>query len=167
MGGLKPHKTPRKRAVQHGTALAHSTLSNRPFSPHKETPVPLQNPNGYADKTADFMAFFAEAKRRELRPLVTPALLAEHAEDPRGDQSPHSTALQDVLNYLHALPIDGKSFAYAEVPYQRYKLGLLRGRGNAPTLDDPRVFATEREAVHAVFLQRLVALGLLDAEAAK
>jgi len=129
--------------------------------------VPLQNPNGYADKTADFMAFFAEAKRRELRPLVTPALLAEHAEDPRGDRSPHSAALQDVLNYLHGQPTDGKSFAYAEVPYQRYRVGLLRGRGKAPTLDDPREFATEREAVHAVFLQRLVALGLLDAEAAR
>lgn len=129
--------------------------------------MPLHNPNGYADKTADFMAFFAESKRRELRPLVTPELLAEHAEDPRGDRSPHSAALQDILNYLHALPIDGKSFAYAEVPYQRYRLGLLRGRGNAPSLDDPRVFATEREAVHAVFLQRLVALGLLDAEAAR
>jgi hypothetical protein len=141
--------------------------TQRLLSPPKETPVPLQNPRGYADKTADFMAFFAEAKRRELRPLVTPALLAEHAEDPRGDRSPHSTALQDVLNYLHGQPTDGKSFAYAEVPYQRYRVGLLRGRGKAPTLDDPREFATEREAVHAVFLQRLVALGLLDAEAAQ
>jgi len=130
-------------------------------------PVPVRNPNVYVDKTADFMAFFNEAKRRELKPLVTAALLAEHAEDPRGDRSPHSTSLQDVLNYLHGLPTDGKSFAYAELPYQRYRLGILRGRGKAPTLDDPRAFATERAAVHAVFLQRLVALGLLDAEAAK
>ena len=129
--------------------------------------MPLRNPAEFRDKTLDFMAFFADARRHELKPLITPALLAEHAEDPRGDQSPHSTALQDVLNYLHGLPTDGKSFAYAEVPYARYRLGILRGRGKAADLSDPRVFATEREAVHAVFLQRLVALGLLDAEGAK
>ena len=111
------------------------------------------------------MAFFADARREALKPMITPALLAEHAEDPRGDRSQHSTALQEVLNYLHGLPTDGKSFAYAEVPYARYRLGILRGRGKAPDLSDPRVFATEQEAVHAVFVQRLTMLGLLDTAA--
>lgn len=125
--------------------------------------MPLRSPTDYEDKNVHWMAFFADARHRELKPLITPALLAEHAEDPRGDRSRHSAALQDVLNYLHGLPTDGKSFAYAEVPYARYRLGILRGRGKAPDLSDPRVFATEQEAVHAAFLQRLVALGLLDA----
>lgn len=129
--------------------------------------MPLRKPTDYADKTADWLSFLATVRQRELKPLITPALLAEHAEDPRGDKTPHSAALQDVLNYLHGLPTDGKSFAYAELPYQRYRVGILRGRGNAPSLDDPREFATESECVHAVFLQRLVALALLDAEAAR
>ena len=125
--------------------------------------MPLRTPADYEDKNGHWMAFFAKARHEALKPLVTPALLAEHAEDPRGDRSQHSAALQEVLNYLHGLPTDGKSFAYAEVPYARYRLGVLKGRGKAPDLSDPRVFATEQEAVHAAFLQRLVVLGLLEA----
>ena len=47
------------------------------------------------------------------------------------------------------------------VPYQEYKLGIMRARGNAPSLTDSRTFKSEREAVHAVFVQRLVQMGLL------
>jgi hypothetical protein len=63
------------------------------------------------------------------------------------------------------MPVDGKSFAYVQAPYQAYKLGLMRARGNAPSLEDPRTFASEREAVHAVFMQRLVQMGLWSGEA--
>jgi branched-chain amino acid transport system permease protein len=124
--------------------------------------MPVRNPNDYRDKTADFMDFFNRARVRELAPLVDTALLVEHAEDPRGGDTPHSAALQDVLNHLHYMPTDGKSFAYAEVPYQRYRLGILRARGTPPSILEDRVFASEREAVHAVFLQRLTQMGLLD-----
>lgn len=123
--------------------------------------MPLTHPDDYRDKTADWLALFARKRREALAPLVNEALLREHAEDPRGGDTPHSFALQDVLNYVHNLPTDGKSFAYAEVPYQRYRVGITRARGTAPTLLDAREFASEREAVHAVFLQRLEALGLL------
>jgi len=124
--------------------------------------MPLRDPNDYRDKTADWLALFAEKRRRALAPLVTPALLREHEEDPRGGDTPHGFALQDVLNYLHGMPIDGKSFAYAEVPYRRYRLGLMRARGNAPSFPDERVFDSERAAVHAVFLERLRTLGLMS-----
>ena len=40
-----------------------------------------------------------------LRPLITPELIAEHRRTPLGQ---HSEPLQRVLNYLGALPIDGK-----------------------------------------------------------
>lgn len=124
--------------------------------------MPLRNPNDYRDKTADWLALFADKRRQALAPLVTPALLREHEEDPRGGESPHSFALQDVLNYMHNLPTDGKSVAYAEQPYQRYRLGIMSARGSAPHFPDAREFSSEREAVHAVFLQRLRALGLVS-----
>ena len=124
--------------------------------------MPLRNPQDYRDKTADWLEFFAERRRAALKPLVTPALLAAHAEDPRGADTPHGPALQDVLNYLHNQPTAGKSFAYAEAPYARYRLGHMQGRGQPPVLNDGPVHASEREAVHAVFIARLVALGLLD-----
>ena len=123
--------------------------------------MPIRDPNKYRDKTADWMTFYTKTRCRELKPTVTPALLAEHAEDPRGGASRHSPALQDVLNFVHAEAIDGKAFAYAEVPYQKYRLGILRGRGVAPEIRRDRAFKTEREAVHAVLLERLGTLGLL------
>lgn len=126
--------------------------------------MPITDPAAYRDKTADWMDFFARVRRDALRPLVTSALLAEHAEDPRGGDSPHGHALQDVLNYVHNQPTVGKSFAYAEVPYRRYRLGIMQGRGMAPVFPDDRVFDSERAAVHAVFLQRLAAFGLRDGE---
>lgn len=125
--------------------------------------MPLRHPADYRDKTADWMDFFARQRRAALRPLITPALLAEHAEDPRGGDTPHGHALQDVLNYVHNLPTDGKSFAYAEQPGARYRVGILRARGTAPLLPAGPTYASEREAVHAVFLERLRSLGLLDA----
>lgn len=124
--------------------------------------MPLKEPTRYRDKTMDWMAFFAEARASALRPLITRELLAEHAEDPRGEDTPHSQALQAVLNYLHNMPTDGKSFAYAELPYQRYRVGVMQARGMSPVFQEDRVYASEREAVHAVFLQRLKAHGLLD-----
>ncbi len=127
----------------------------------------LRNPGDYRDKTADWMAFFARQRRAALRPLVTPALLAEHEEDPRGGETPHSHELQDVLNYVHNLPTDGKSFAYAEQPYARYRVGILAARGEAPQFPAGPSYASEREAVHAVFLERLRSLGLLDGEEGK
>ncbi|MCC7122157.1 MAG: hypothetical protein IT493_11425 [Gammaproteobacteria bacterium] len=127
--------------------------------------MPLRNPNDYRDKTADWLAFFANRRRQALAPLVTPALVREHEEDPRGGDTPHGFALQDVLNYVHNMPTDGKSFAYAEVPYRRYRLGIMHARGHTPTFPDDRVFTSEREAVHAVFLERLCTLHLTtDAE---
>lgn len=129
--------------------------------------MPLKDPRDYRDRTADWMQRFAEIRQRQLAPCVTPALIAEHAEDPRGGDTPHSHDLQDVLNYLHYMPVDGKSFVYAAVPYQTYKLGIMRARGNAPLLADSRTFSSEREAVHAVFMQRLGQMGLLAGDGEK
>ncbi len=123
--------------------------------------MPVSNPNDYRDKTADFMDFFARTRQRALAPLVDAALIAEHREDPRGGDTPHSHALQDVLNHLHYMPTDGKSFAYAEQPYRQYRLGVLRARGTPPVIFDDRSYASEREAVHAVFMARLAKLGLI------
>jgi hypothetical protein len=68
-----------------------------------------------------------------------------------------------VLNHMHGLPIDGKTFVFAAVPYKEYRIGILHSRGVAPTILRDRAFSTENEAVHAVFLQRLNSLGLFPA----
>lgn len=130
--------------------------------------MPIRNPNDYRDKSADWLALYAAKRREALAPRVTPALLHEHEADPRGGDTPHGSDLQDVLNHVHNMPTDGKSFAYAEVPYERYRVGIMHARGAAPSWPDTRVFTSEREAVHAVFLARLRTLGLVsDAEGSR
>jgi len=123
--------------------------------------MPLSDPHRYRDKTADRMAWFMRTRQRELRPLITPELIAEHMRDPSGATTHHSTQLQEVLNLLRSAPTTGKPFAYIEVPYKRYRIGRMRGRGHAPDIARGPVYDNERAAIHAVFLARLDWLGLL------
>ena len=123
--------------------------------------MPLRDPGGYRDKSADWLDFFARQRQRELSIAITPELIQEHREDPRGGESRHSPALQDVLNHVHNQPTDGKTFVYVAVPYQKYYLGIMRARGTAPTIMRDREFSSEQEAIHALFVHRLESLGLL------
>ena len=125
--------------------------------------MPIRDPGKYRDKTTDWIEFYNRVRQRELAPLVTDSLIAEHHDDPRGIHKRHGHALHDVLNHMHGLPIDGKTFVFAAVPYKEYRMGVLSSRGAAPVILRDRTFSTENEAVHAVFLQRLKSLGLFPA----
>lgn len=122
--------------------------------------MPLSDPRRYRDKTADWMRWFSADRRRHLSTLVTPALINEHAADPRGGDTPHSAALQEVLIALRSAPTVDKPFAYIEIPYRRYRLGRMQGRGKRPVIVPGKVYDSERAAIHAVFLARLAWLGL-------
>ena len=126
--------------------------------------MPVVDPLRYRDKTVAWWEFFLRQRAAELAPLVTPEVLAEHLADPRGANRPHSHALRQVLDFIHNQPTDGKSFAYMVKPYTDYRLGVMQARGTAPTIEDDVAYASEREAVHAVFLERLRRLGLLTAD---
>ncbi|MEQ8233610.1 MAG: hypothetical protein RLW61_20370 [Gammaproteobacteria bacterium] len=124
--------------------------------------MPVVDPLCYRDKTVAWWEDFLRRRAAELAPLVTPAVLAEHLADPRGARQPHSQALRELLDFIHNQPTDGKSFAYAARPYAEYRLSVMHGRGSPPTIVAEAAYATEREAVHAVFLERLQRLGLLS-----
>lgn len=126
--------------------------------------MPIEEPTKYQDKTGDWMAFFNEVRSRELSAMLTPEIIAEHKDDPRGQETRHSEVLQQILNHIHNLPTDGKSFVYAEVPHHKYKMGIMHARGIAPTIFHDTVYSNEKEAVHAVFLQRLEQLGISRGE---
>jgi len=123
--------------------------------------MPVIDPNRYADKTIAWNSEFLRRRAAELTPLIDAALLEEHRRDPRGVQTPHSFALRQVLDFIHNQPTDGKSFVYAETPYREYRVGVMHGRDRAPSIDGTIGYDNEREAVHAVFVERLKALGLL------
>lgn len=123
--------------------------------------MPLSDPATCRDKTQDWMSYFSASRRDALAQLVTPELIAEYHNDPSGSNTRHSPALQEVLIFLRTQPVEGKPFVYVEEPHRKYRIGRMQGRGKAPEILGAEVFATEREAIHAVFLHRLRWLGLL------
>ncbi|MGH8013882.1 MAG: hypothetical protein ACREQ4_15450 [Candidatus Binataceae bacterium] len=88
-----------------------------------------------------------------LRPLITPDLIAEHARDPLGD---HSDALKRVLNYIRRTDINGALVVICSVPFKEWRVARLAAmRERAPAFIDSHTFASEAEAMHAVFLMRV------------
>jgi len=91
--------------------------------------------------------------RESLRPLITDGLIAEHRRQPRGQ---HSDALARVLNYFRRAPLTRKYVVVCIRPHKEWKIAELSGvRGDPPRVIDDRSFASEAEALHAVFLQRV------------
>jgi len=108
------------------------------------------------------MEFFSQRRLEQLKPWITPELLAEYRADPNGAHG-RSKELGQVLNFLRSRPLENKVFAYAEVPFERYRLGMLHAeRGVAPDIDMTATYPTEDEALYAVFVRRLEMLGLLS-----
>jgi branched-chain amino acid transport system permease protein len=124
--------------------------------------MPLRDPERYRDPGEDWLREFRARRVAALRPLVTPALLEEHRRSPRG---PHGPELQQVLNFVRgpAAPLEGRAFVHVHEPYRAYGLARIAARGARTVPIERGPFASEREAHHAAFLERLVAHGLLDA----
>ncbi|MSO73808.1 MAG: hypothetical protein EXQ99_01465 [Alphaproteobacteria bacterium] len=127
--------------------------------------MPVSDPAGCRDKTGDWLAHFATARLRKLKPQVKAGLLAEFELDPAGAANRHSAALQQLLNFTRSVPIQGKTFVYVAQAAQTYRVGILQGRGNAPRFVDDRHFRDEMTAVRAAFRHRLAALGLIESGA--
>jgi hypothetical protein len=87
-----------------------------------------------------------------VRALIDDSLIDEHRRAPRGS---HSDRLARVLRYFRSQPIAGKLIAIEEIPWRRYRIGVLTGvPGQAATLLDDS-YATYDEALHAIFLRRV------------
>jgi len=111
-----------------------------------ETPV-------IVDKTLEVYARWDARMKASLRPLVSEELIAEHARSPWGQ---HSDALERVLNYFRRGSERGKYAVLCTRPHAEWRVIAMSGeRGKPPRFLDDRRFSSEREAVHAVFLERL------------
>ncbi len=90
--------------------------------------------------------------------LVTPELIEEHR---RASDGMHSPALALLLAHLRQSPVAGKLVVHASSPGREWRILRLSGEQAVPhDTSDPRVFRSEAEAVHAVFLERVDALRL-------
>lgn len=113
------------------------------------------------DKAFHYYERFDGALRVQLRELATEEIVAEHRTNPLGRLGPQSDALRRLLNYFRRQPQAGKLVVVAVEPWREYRLARLgAARGEAPTILDAPVFATEEEALHGVFLERLRDLGV-------
>lgn len=95
-----------------------------------------------------------DAKQRaKIKALITDELIAEHEAKPLGQ---HSDTLERILQYFRRQPQAGKYIIVATKPWQEYRIGVLSGvRGEPATLLDGPTFASEEEAMHGIFLQRV------------
>lgn len=108
------------------------------------------------DRQLEVYELFDRRARERTAALVTDAVIAEHEADPAG---PHSDQLQRVLRYMRRAPIPGKYVVVAVRPWHEYRVAVLTGvHGEAPTVLDDGPYATEEEAMHAVFLRRVADL---------
>jgi branched-chain amino acid transport system permease protein len=105
------------------------------------------------DRQLQVYADFDAKLRERIKSLVTPELIAEHAERPLGQ---HSDALERVLSYFRRQPQAGKYIIVATKPWEEYRIGVLSGvRGEPATILDGPTFASEDEALHGIFLRRI------------
>ncbi|MEK6443725.1 hypothetical protein [Pseudonocardia sp. T1-2H] len=108
------------------------------------------------DRQLEVYALFDRRARERTLALVTEDVIAEHGANPAG---PHSDPLQRVLRYMRRAPVPGKYVIVAVRPWREYRMAALTGvHGEAPEVLDDGPFATEEEAMHAVFLRRVADL---------
>jgi branched-chain amino acid transport system permease protein len=104
------------------------------------------------DKDIIYMRRFDKMQRDFLKTLVTEEVIEEHRRSPLGQ---HSEALERLLNYFRRQPQVDKYAIVAIELYKSYRIIAMSGqRGVAPRIVEDRIYATEEEAYHAVFLRR-------------
>lgn len=117
--------------------------------------MPISDPAQCRDHSEDWLAYFHRRRGAEILDLIDDELIDEHARNADQKLGHHSTNLHLVLNYFRAAPIIGKEFVYAAEPHGEYRVGVVTARGTAAELLDDKTYATEQEAIHAVFLARV------------
>lgn len=105
------------------------------------------------DRQHQVYAMFNARLRADIRRLVTPALIEEHRQAPLG---PYSDALGRVVNFFRRPPHYG---LYSPVPMRQWQIiALPITPGSDPTPLDEVRYASEADAIHAVFLRHIAEL---------
>jgi len=112
------------------------------------------------DHEVEIFRLFMKNACAEMKPMVTDAIIEEHAADPLGR---HSLDLEHLLVFMRQLPQEDKLVILAEEQDRRFRLFRLSGVRSLPgQIVGEKVYESEEEALHAGFLQRLADLGLLE-----
>lgn len=87
-----------------------------------------------------------------VRALIDDGLIEEHRRAPRG---PHSDRLARVLRFFRSQPIPGKLIVIEEIPWERYRIGVLTGVPGRAATPLEGFYGSYDETLHAIFRRRV------------
>jgi branched-chain amino acid transport system permease protein len=91
--------------------------------------------------------------REHLKTLVTSEIIEEHRQTLNGQ---HSEPLERLLVYFRTRPQEEKYAIMAADRFGGYRIVALSGhRGVAPRLVEDKIYSTQDEACHGVFMRRV------------
>ncbi|MGA0533845.1 branched-chain amino acid ABC transporter permease [Hansschlegelia sp. KR7-227] len=105
------------------------------------------------DKDILYWRRYDKMQRDFLKTLVSEEIIEEHRKQPLGQ---HSEPLERLLLYFRRQP-QGDKYAITVVePFKAYRIVAMSGqRGVAPRIVEDKIYASQNEAYHGVFLRRV------------
>lgn len=105
------------------------------------------------DKDMLYWRRYDKMQRDFLKTVISPEIIDEHRKCPLGQ---HSEPLERLLLYFRRAPLPDKYAISVIEPFKAYRIVALSGqRGVAPRVVEDKIYATQDEAYHGVFLRRI------------
>lgn len=105
------------------------------------------------DKDLIYWRRYDKMQRDFLKTLVCDEIIAEHKRSPLGQ---HSEPLERLLLYFRRAPLVDKYAIITVEPFKAYRIVALSGhRGVAPRLVEDKIYTSQEDAYHGVFLRRV------------
>ncbi|PNG24893.1 branched-chain amino acid ABC transporter permease [Methylocella silvestris] len=105
------------------------------------------------NKDLSYWRRYDKMQRDYLRTLISSELIEEHQRSPLGQ---HSEPLERLLLYFRRAPMADKYAIAVVEPFKAYRIVALSGhRGVAPRVVEDRIYGSQNEAYHGVFLRRV------------
>ena len=105
------------------------------------------------DKDIVYWRRYDKIQRNYLKTLISSELIEEHKRSPLGQ---HSEPLERLLLYFRRQPLVDKYAIEVIEPFKAYRIVALSGhRGVAPRIVEDKVYASQDEAYHGVFMRRV------------
>lgn len=105
------------------------------------------------DKDLVYWRRYDKMQRDYLKTLVSPELIEEHERSPLGQ---HSEPLERLLLYFRRQPLVDKYAIVVVEAFKAYRIVALSGqRGVAPRIVEDKIYASQDEAYHGVFMRRV------------
>lgn len=105
------------------------------------------------DKDVVYFHRYDKMQREYLKTLISPEIIDEHKRSPLGQ---HSEPLERLLLYFRRAALPDKYAITVVEPFKAYRIVALSGhRGVAPRLVEDKIYPSQDDAYHGVFMRRV------------